>query len=213
MKASDSETSLESIITDSGIKAEKEELQSQDNVRGQQEAVITNQDATLSKTSSRGKSSLQRRQVSFHQVEIRRYYLTLGDNPSCSVGTPVGLDWKYESLPPLSLDDYEEARRSTRKRHVRQLVLSYFDRRAILERQGFTALDLKRCTKEITRIQWQRYQTVMMLPVRKLEEIAQSARRKVKRRWSGGSVQSGGIPITATNEKKELRLPVLVADA
>jgi hypothetical protein len=33
------------------------------------------------------------RQVGFDQVQIRSYYITIGDNPSCKPGAPVSLDW------------------------------------------------------------------------------------------------------------------------
>ena len=49
--------------------------------------------------------------VQFGQVEIREYSITVGDNPSCSSGCPISLDWCYdENLIQLPLDQFEKCR-------------------------------------------------------------------------------------------------------
>ena len=48
----------------------------------------------------------KKKSVSFSVVEIRRYPITLGDNPSCSNGPPVQIDWAYTELPPVPLNTY-----------------------------------------------------------------------------------------------------------
>lgn len=54
--------------------------------------------------------------VQFGQVEIREYSITIGDNPSCSSGCPISLDWNYdEHLVQLSLDQFEECRVDERR--------------------------------------------------------------------------------------------------
>lgn len=118
--------------------------------------------------------------VSFHQVEIRRYPMIVGDNPSSELGLPVCLDWKYDALPPLDLDDYEETRSKQRRKNLRHLVLSYYRRQQILERVHPPEV-LHQAAKEVSKSRWQRQITRFFLPVAKLEEATQSARRKVKR--------------------------------
>ena len=48
--------------------------------------------------------------VYFKDVLIRNYDSTMSDNPSVSCGPPVGLDWKYAVIPPVSVEDFEAER-------------------------------------------------------------------------------------------------------
>jgi hypothetical protein len=124
------------------------------------------------------------REVTFHQVQIRRYRMTLGDNPACQVGAPVSLDWQYEELPLLDLDDYEITRLKQRRKKLRHLVLSFYQRQHILQRMGYSPEELKKAAKGVSKARRQREKTMLFLPISKLEEVAQSVKRKVKRRLS-----------------------------
>lgn len=131
------------------------------------------------------------RRVSFHKVQIRRYSMTLGDNPACQMGAPVTLDWMYDELPPLDLDDFELTRFPQRRRNLRQLILNMYQRERILQGMGHSGEEVRQAEKQVAKVRWQRSQTVMLLPISKLEEMAQSAKRKVKRRLGAGSSSSG----------------------
>jgi hypothetical protein len=61
------------------------------------------------------------------------------------------------------------------------MVLSFYQRQRILEK-AHSSEELKQAAKQVSKARWQRQQTQLLLPVSKLEEMAQSARRKVKRR-------------------------------
>jgi hypothetical protein len=122
------------------------------------------------------------RQVVFAHVQIRSYYMTIGDNPACRVGAPVSLDWQYEELPVLTLDHFESARAITRKSSLRNLILDYYQRKEMLLDSGYSQDELKQAEKAAAKIQRQRSRTQVLLPISKIEELAQSARRKVKRR-------------------------------
>jgi hypothetical protein len=137
-----------------------------------------------SRCSRTSEGGAPRRQVSFHQVQIRRYPMVAGDNPSCQIGTPVTLDWGFEELPALDLDDFELTRTLTRRRKMHHLILNYFQRRRILSGMGFSDEDIDRTEKEINRERLKRSLTRMLLPISKIEEIIQSLCRKVKRRMS-----------------------------
>ena len=67
--------------------------------------------------------------------------------------------------------------------------MSYYKRQAILARVGYTATELWTAEQQVAKIRRQRSVTQNLLPLRKLEEMAQSAKRKLKRRigGSGGS--------------------------
>ena len=71
-----------------------------------------------------------RQRVCFGDVQIREYPNVLGDNPSCSSGLPLTLDWKYAKFCTLSLDDYECHRAPRRRTH--QLKMTAEARKNIL---------------------------------------------------------------------------------
>mmetsp|Transcript_17467 Transcript_17467/g.23337 ORF Transcript_17467/g.23337 Transcript_17467/m.23337 type:complete len:167 (-) Transcript_17467:240-740(-) len=48
--------------------------------------------------------------VRFGRVDVREYELTLGDNPSCSNGPPLTLDWSYQNIVNLPLADESEGK-------------------------------------------------------------------------------------------------------
>ena len=72
--------------------------------------VRTLEDSLKNKRSN--EAPTKRHTVGFNGVEIREYSQCLGDNPSCSSGPPISLDWKYDPRPRrLSLDNYEICRK------------------------------------------------------------------------------------------------------
>jgi hypothetical protein len=123
--------------------------------------------------------------VSFETVEIRRYPMILGDNPSCRYGCPVSLGWEYEEIPTISVDDYEDYRMKQRPRRqgkqLYQLILNYYQRKDIFGRMGLDRNELKQREREMLKIQRQRSRTAMMSPLFKVEDVARSVGRKVQR--------------------------------
>ena len=129
-------------------------------------------------------------QVSFHQVTIRRYPMIAGDNPACEYGPPVTLDWGFEELPSLDLDDFESMRRRTRRQKLHHLLLSYMQRQRILVGTGYTEQQIKQVEKEARTARFQRNMTRLLLPISKVEEMIQSLSRKIQRRWKATERQS-----------------------
>lgn len=79
-------------------------------------------------------SSSKKTSVTFDKIVIRNYHMTLGDNPSCSSGPPIGLDWSYNSVDEeLKLDEYETFREGKRL-GVKRLKVG--DRYRILRMSG-----------------------------------------------------------------------------
>jgi hypothetical protein len=104
---------------------------------------------------------LTKRTVSFSQLEIKEFKMSLGDHPCSSSGPPVMLDW--DSQPTLervvSLDEYERLRSPRRSRQ--KLKLSYRDRKGILEdQQGYTTEEVNRAWAEAIKIRQQRHETL-----------------------------------------------------
>jgi len=114
--------------------------------------------------------------VRFGNVEIRNYGMTMGDNPSVSIGTPVGLDWEFwydgddVRSPPqeqrqrqqqqptsstevklIPVDAYEASRRGRRRRKLQHLLLSYVRRQEILLKQGFTEQEIRQAERAASR--------------------------------------------------------------
>lgn len=58
--------------------------------------------------------SNMRRNVSFAKVHVREYKIGLGDQP-CSSGPPVGLGWEFRETLDTDVEEYEAARKSTRR--------------------------------------------------------------------------------------------------
>ena len=129
-------------------------------------------------------SSSMKRNVSFHKIMIRDYDMTLGDNPSCVSGTPVGLDWEYQEQEPLPVDDYESSRPERRTR--REMMLGWDQRQHILRGAGVSRGEMKHAAQQVNRVRRQRAATATLLHLMPLEVMVESATRKVKRLASLG---------------------------
>ena len=114
--------------------------------------------------------------VKFQNIEIRNYDMTLGDNPSCSYGPPVQLDWDYDEANVVSLDEYEESRGDRRMSYHMQMNARH--RKQLLERLDITADEIDRVIKEMKTIKKGRERTKMMLPFWKLEDEEEKAKRE-----------------------------------
>lgn len=137
----------------------------------------SNSQSLFDRTSS---LSSNRQNVSFNSITIREYDLTVGVHPSCSCGPPVTLDWKFREECSIPLECYEEKREP--RRTMRQMVMTDHTRRNILLWQfGHTEEELKRATRESTKVKRERQVTQIFLPCRKVEEVVQMAQRKVHR--------------------------------
>lgn len=120
-----------------------------------------------------------KRNVSFSNISMRNYPLTLGDNPSVSYGPPTTLDWEFEEAGELSLEDYENNRAP--RRRPREMVLNYYQRKAILEQNGCSEEEIKRGKRQAERAKRQRNTTKSMIQFMKVEDAVQSVGRKAKR--------------------------------
>jgi hypothetical protein len=120
-----------------------------------------------------------KRNVSFSNISMRNYPLTLGDNPSVSCGPPTTLDWEFEEAEELSLDDYENNRAPRRK--PREMLLNYYQRKAILENSGHSEEEIKRARRQAERSKRQRNTTKEMVQFMRVEDAVQSVGRTTKR--------------------------------
>jgi hypothetical protein len=118
--------------------------------------------------------------VSFSSIQIREYDQTIGDHPNVSYGPPISLDWNYQALDSITLDDYESNR--GRRRSFPQLMMNHFTRKNVLMHNfGYSEADLKKAQKEAERAKLQRAVTQYFLPCSRVEDIVTSGVRKAKR--------------------------------
>lgn len=118
--------------------------------------------------------------VHFRSVEIREYDMILGDHPSSHNGPPVTLDWEYNEAISLPLDQYEF--NHPPRRNILQMHLDGSHRAQILTNcDDYTDDEMLKAENDCKKIQKQRHSTIRKLPFSKMEEVTQSAGRKLKR--------------------------------
>ena len=127
--------------------------------------------------------------VKFASIQVRDYEVTLGDNPSCSYGPPISLDWDYEEKEPICIDQYEETRDPRRKMY--QMHMLSRQRSNLLKvTNGTTDDEMEMVMEEMRKIQKERNMTKIGLPFSKVEEAAESVSRKWSRRTKSSSTKA-----------------------
>jgi hypothetical protein len=144
-----------------------------------QKTVVKKDSSSRSSQSNESESKM----VQFGTIEIRSYDICIGDNPSVSYGTPVSLDWTYETIcaGDVSVDVYESSK-PRQRRNLRQMMMNSYHRRHILQMHwDATEADCVQAERAVNRLRNQRCITKALLPLAPLEDCVTSAMRKVKR--------------------------------
>mmetsp|Transcript_29007 Transcript_29007/g.34473 ORF Transcript_29007/g.34473 Transcript_29007/m.34473 type:complete len:175 (-) Transcript_29007:209-733(-) len=137
--------------------------------------------ATLTDMSTSSSSSDDETQhVHFQSVEIREYDMILGDHPSSHNGPPVTLDWEYDETILLPLDQYE-FHHAPRRTKQQMLLDGSYRAHILINCDDYTDDEMIKAENDCKKIQKQRDSTIRMLPFSKMEEVTQSAGRKLKR--------------------------------
>jgi Sodium:solute symporter family len=124
-----------------------------------------------------------KRNVSFHQVEIREYSVAISDHPNCSSGPPVQLGWDYRDRAKISVNLYESHRPPRRCAH--DMILSYNVRRfLLLHLAGYSTGEIRKAMKEVDRVKRNRWLTDLLLPASAIEEILEETRLRSKQIFS-----------------------------
>lgn len=127
-------------------------------------------------------ASPRARRVCWGSVLVRDYPMILGDNPCCSGGPPLTLDWEYQEHTPLAIDEYEICH--PHHRTVREMGRNRYQRKNLLTLAGFDDVDIKRAEKEIGRVRLHRSITrsvAVRYPLFKAQDAVESAGRKFRR--------------------------------
>jgi hypothetical protein len=144
---------------------------------GQYNSQYNSQDHSQGRTTSPNSNS-----VTFKNVDIREFRMTLGDHPSACSGPPVRLDWDSTSQPcVIELEEYEKERQPRRSR--RQLKLSLQRRHNILVKErGFSFEEVKAAWHDALEIRRLRKETLERgLGLMKWDEVWESTCRKFNR--------------------------------
>ncbi|CAB9522580.1 affinity nitrate transporter 2 [Seminavis robusta] len=115
-------------------------------------------------SSNRTPTRTRKRRVRFSHVGIRNYKTTIGDNPCCSYGPPLSLDWEYCEedeegyyLGRVPIDYYEASKpysgikAPSQRRKVAMLVLNPTQRCARLFQAGYSMQDMKNAADRLQR--------------------------------------------------------------
>lgn len=93
--------------------------------------------------------------VSFGDITILEFPITLGENPSVSAGAPIQLGWKPQRVSTRDIELYEYLRRDER-RHRRALHMSVPRRAQILLNAGHSIDEIADAVLKVQVIQKQR---------------------------------------------------------
>ena len=135
--------------------------------------------------------------VKFHNVEIRKYSIIVGDNPSCSCGPPISLGWNYDKeRRELPLDVYEK-NRDGQRRSIHHMKIPANERIHILRERDVSSSEIIRAQAECEVIQKQRSQTL-----RKYERKQSSMyNRLISKRWKKHDSGQGFIRKRHNNDR------------
>jgi hypothetical protein len=122
------------------------------------------------------------RNVSFKQLVIKEFDLTLGNHPNASSGPPVMMDWDNKVQERvIDIDQYENSRVPRRNR--KDLKMSYEDRVHLLfQLRGFSLEEVRDAWLEALMIRKQRHETRARGEIMtQIDEAWESTCRKCRR--------------------------------
>lgn len=134
-----------------------------------------------------------KKRISFGTIQIREHAQTIGDNPSCSYGTPVQLDWDHQDLEDVEVDEYETFR-VNKTRTKQEFHLNHFQRMNLLKLKGFSVNEIKDSKRRVNKTRRQRENTRFLAlnhpQLFAVEDAIESGLRKVKRSISKSKLNS-----------------------
>jgi len=135
-----------------------------------------------------------KKRISFGTIQIREHGQTIGDNPSCSYGTPVSLDWDHQDLEELNMEEYELCR--SRQRTKQDFHMNHFQRSSLLKMNGHSTNEIKESKNQVRKARNQRERTRFLAlnypQLVTVEDAIESGLRKVKRTVSKSKLNKIG---------------------
>jgi hypothetical protein len=123
------------------------------------------------------------KEVSFASVQVREYPMILGDNPSCTSGPPVTLDWTYDAKASMSctVDEWESGRDSTRRMKSVIRVPSSVRTEWVLD-AGFTPTEVHEAIRDVQNYQRRRRSSIEKSSLQeKACDVMESVKRRLER--------------------------------
>jgi len=121
------------------------------------------------------------RSVSFHSVQIREYERCLGDNPCVSSGPAISIGWRHTGNGRTFLVNDYETNRAQRRRSTEMLIPRHVREDMLHFEYGVSRSQISRTVKNINNFKAQRRQTVNNLNFEVIEEMFESAKRRLVR--------------------------------
>ncbi|KAL3907570.1 MAG: hypothetical protein SGILL_008818 [Bacillariaceae sp.] len=116
--------------------------------------------------------------VSFDTVDIRYYERILDINPAVTNGAAIGIGWRYKRGGRHPVEEWESKRGAHRP--ANDLLLPRHVREALLKDLGYSQADIAAAVRVIFKAKNKRKQTVQNLNAESVEEVVESAARRVK---------------------------------
>mmetsp|Transcript_6524 Transcript_6524/g.9482 ORF Transcript_6524/g.9482 Transcript_6524/m.9482 type:complete len:205 (+) Transcript_6524:106-720(+) len=120
---------------------------------------------------NKGSVTSGKRRVTFDTLEIRNYYIILGDHPECPCGPPLSLGWHFSQGEIIPLEQYESTHSD--RRTLNQLRIPSQKRNHILTCfSGHTDIEIQEVITEINRVKKQRKISQKELRYRTVQQMA-----------------------------------------
>ncbi len=136
-----------------------------------------------------------KKRISFGTIKIREHAQTIGDNPSCTYGAPVQLDWEHQDMEEIKVEEYEEYKPQARRKE--EFHLNSFQRANLLKLNGHSNNEIKASKKEVSKARGQRERTKFLVlnypQLVTVNDAIESGLRKVKRSVSKSKLNGDGI--------------------
>jgi hypothetical protein len=125
-------------------------------------------------------TTAERKSIRFDTIEIREYARTVGDNPSCSSGPPLTIDWIYDTSLIIPVKEFEENRPP--RRTYSQLIVGGAERQEMLLKEwNIPKHEVVNAIRSTIRAKNQRRRTLINIGrVSNMEEVLESVGKKLK---------------------------------
>ena len=143
--------------------------------------------------------------VTFSQTHTRHYRIECGDNPALSGrGPAINLSWHYETIPSVSVDEYE-ATRPENPPKMQDLKLGLVERERLLMESGASRQEMNDFARRVKKAKAKRLETMENLKVYGKAHMEKAERRMEKReKMSRNVLQMFNFRRTETEEQVEL---------
>lgn len=139
--------------------------------------------------------------VEFGRISFREYPIVMGCNPSVGEGVPVTIGWKYFNEYDVAVNAYERASNKLRARTCTASAsattrgpcpkLDGVTRAKILLGQGYSMIDIVKCTMEVLDLQQKRSDSVRNRKWDGFHSFMEVTKRRLKK--------TGSLGYTSTN--------------